>query len=342
LAGLTNPRLLFVRLRSLGDTVLMTPVLDAARRLIGTTIAVVVETPFDEVLRGNPAVDRIVAVPGRRGKLTARLRVIQEIRAFRPDAVIDLHGGTTSALMTLLSGSPHRIGYATSRNARFYNIRVPDTRTVWGKKSLHTVEHQLALLKYVGCPVDPVPALRVGVNPETVSRLEALLKSAGVRFPFVLIHPAAAFATKQWPAVRFAELIRRISARQSGVVVTAGPGEEGLLEQIRSMVPGSGMILPPMPISEFSALASLCNLYVGNDTGATHIAAALRKPIVAVFGSSDSAVWHPWGVRYELIRSDLPCIPCPGYRCLEFSEPRCIQSIDVDRVFAAVSRLLCE
>ena len=182
LGCLTNPRLLFVRLRSLGDTVLMTPVLEAARRLAGATIGVVVETPFDQILRGNPAVDQIIVVPGRRAELAARLRVIDKIRAFRPDVVVDLHGGTTSALMTFLSGSPRRIGYATSRNARLYNIRVPDTRVVWGKESLHTVEHQLALLKYIGCPVDPVPPLRVPVQPEAVSRLAALLQREGARF----------------------------------------------------------------------------------------------------------------------------------------------------------------
>jgi len=342
LSRLASPRLLFVRLRSLGDTVLMTPVLEAARRLPGARIGVVVESPFNQVLEGNPALDAIVAIDRRTGKFAARVRAIRSIRAFRPDVAIDLHGGTTSALMTFLSGAGRRVGYATSRNARLYNVRVPDTRVVWGTSVLHTVEHQLAPLKYLGCPVEPVPPLRVPVHPNRVSQIATLLAQQGVTSPFVLVHPAAAFTTKQWPASNFAELIGRIAATSRQVVVTAGPGEEPLLEEIRGLTAGSACIVPPMSIPDFIAMASLCDLYVGNDTGATHIAAALGKPIAVVFGSSDSAVWRPWGVRYELVRSDLPCIPCPGYRCLEYSEPRCIQSIDVDRVFAAVSRLLCK
>ncbi len=342
LSRLASPRLLFVRLRSLGDTVLMTPVLEAARRLLGVRIGVVVETPFDQVLEGNPALDVTIAIDRGSDKFAARVRAIRRIRAFRPDVVIDLHGGTTSALMTFLSGAGSRVGYATSRNARLYNVRIPDTRVAWGKSSLHTVEHQLAPLKLLGCPVEPVPPLRVPVLPDRVRQMAALLERQGATSPFVLVHPAAAFSTKQWPAGNFAELIGRIAAMPTHVVVTAGPGEERLLEEIRGLTSGAAIFVPPMSIPDFIAMTSLCNLYVGNDTGATHIAAALGKPVAVIFGSSDSAVWHPWGVRYELIRSDLACIPCPGYRCLEYSEPRCIQSIDVDRVFAAVSRLLCK
>ncbi|MCK5734540.1 MAG: glycosyltransferase family 9 protein, partial [Candidatus Latescibacteria bacterium] len=80
-------------------------------------------------------------------------------------------------------------------------------------------------------------------------------------------------------------------------------------------------------------------LYVGNDTGSTHIVAALGKKIVVIFGSSDFKAWYPWNVEHQLIRSDLPCMPCPGYFCLHFDEPRCIRSIPVDPVFEAVQSL---
>jgi len=160
------------------------------------------------------------------------------------------------------------------------------------------------------------------------------------QFPFVLVHPAAAFETKQWPVDRFGELIQRLRKDGLRVVTTCGPGEAHHLEKLSQIVDEGVKFVPPLSLARFVALASLCRVYVGNDTGTTHIAAALEKPIVVVFGSSDSTVWYPWGVDFELVKSDLPCIPCPGYSCSQYDEPVCIQTVPVDRVYAAVKKLM--
>ena len=125
-------RIVFIRLRSLGDTLLMTPALHVASSGGLNQVAVVVESPFDQVLRANPWVNRII-VPGRRGDLRSRLNCIREIRAFNPDLVFDMHGGTTSAFMTLLSGADFRVGFKAGRNSRNYNTKVPDSPILWGK-----------------------------------------------------------------------------------------------------------------------------------------------------------------------------------------------------------------
>jgi ADP-heptose:LPS heptosyltransferase len=157
--------------------------------------------------------------------------------------------------------------------------------------------------------------------------------------PFILLHPAAAFDTKQWEIEKFCELARLLSQKGNRIVGTAGPGEHQYLELLQSEVPEI-LTLGPLALEEFTALAARCCLYIGNDTGTTHIAAALNRPVLVIFGSSNSRVWYPWGTQFELIRSDLPCIPCPGYRCLHFDEPRCIRSISVPEVFEAARRLL--
>ena len=89
-----------------------------------------------------------------------------------------------------------------------------------------------------------------------------------------------------------------------------------------------------------ACLTSLCSLYVGNDTGSTHMVAAQGKKIVVIFGSSDFKVWYPWNTEHQLIKSDLPCMPCPGYFCLHYDEPRCIRSIPVEPVLEAVQSML--
>ncbi len=372
-------RIIFVRLRSLGDIVLMTPVLAAARRKPGSVIGVVCETPFDEVLKGNPDVDVLITA-SRQKAWRSRVKVIREVRSFRPDLVIDLHGGTTSALITGLSGAPRRVGYSTARNTFFYSEVTPDTREIWGRERIHTVEHQLAPLKHLGFPVEPIPPLRVPLNQRDVQFVQELLirdelfsiheiesstRSNGLpsgascepagrgrdevlidaegfaaQFPFVLVHPAAAFETKQWPVDRFGELIQELRKDGLRVVATCGPGEAHHLERLSQLVDEGVKFVPPLSLARFAALASLCRVYVGNDTGTTHIAAAFKKPIVAVFGSSDSTVWYPWAVDFEVVKSDLPCIPCPGYSCSQYEEPVCIQTVPVDRVYRAVKKLM--
>ena len=83
-----------------------------------------------------------------------------------------------------------------------------------------------------------------------------------------------------------------------------------------------------------------CGLFLGNDGGPLHVAAALKKKIVAVWGSSDPRVWRPWKADAQILNAGLPCIPCAGYRCDEFDRPKCLESITVEQVLQAVARAL--
>lgn len=335
-------RAVFVRLRSLGDTVLMTPALEAVRRVPGWQTAVVVEQPFDQLLEGNPHVDRILPIPRSSHPWLERAALVRRLRSWKPDLVVDLHGGSTSSLLTRLSDAPIRVGYAASRYSRYCSVRIPDSRNVWGKPQVHTVEHQLSPLKVLGFPVDPLPDLLLPVLEQARMTVRRRLDDGDVPDGFVLVHPAAAFDTKQWDAERFAGLIDRLRPQVSGIVLTAGPGEEGLLEVIRLQCRADVHALPPMSLQEFAALASLCRLYIGNDTGTTHMATALGKKVLVIFGSSDWKVWRPWKVDHRLIHAGLDCIPCPGYYCHLYDEPRCIRSIEVEEVLRAAEELLEE
>ena len=333
-------RILFTRLRSLGDTVLMTPIFSVMKRVPGWQVGVVIEAPYEQILESNPDVDHLFVVDNQPNKWMARLQVLRKIRAFQPAVAVDLHGGTTSALLTALSGASRRVGFLKSRNSYLYNVRVPDCQQVWGRKQVHTVEHQLSVLKHLDFPVEPIPPPQVPVDSDDRASIEKMLADEGIERDFILIHPAAAFDTKQWDAEKFASLANRLVEDNHQVVMTAGPGEASLLEAVQQDCDSKVRFLSPLPIRRFSALCSFCSLYVGNDTGSTHIVAALGKKIVVVWGSSDFKVWYPWGTDHELIRSDLPCMPCPGYFCLHFDEPRCIRSISVEPVLKAVQTLL--
>ncbi|MGW8181160.1 MAG: glycosyltransferase family 9 protein, partial [bacterium] len=297
---MASKRVLFVRLRSLGDTVLMTPALEVAKRIPGNKVGVVCEEPCDQLLVGNPHVDEIF-VASRAGKLRSRLSTIWRVREFKPDIAIDLHGGTTSSLIVGLSGAKQRVGSERSRNSWLFNCRVPDARLVWERDRLHTVEDQLASLKFLGFPVEPIPPLWAPGNQDDKQFAVQLMSEHRLSDGFVLIHPVAALPTKEWRVEWFAELADRLIEDGLEVAATAGPGEEEVLNQLSRLAGRKLVVVAPLSLGRFGGLVSRCGLYVGNDTGPTHIAAALKRPIVVIFGSSDSKVWYPWQTQARIL-----------------------------------------
>jgi heptosyltransferase-3 len=112
---------------------------------------------------------------------------------------------------------------------------------------------------------------------------------------------------------------------------------EALKQETRAAVIG----LSDLSLPEVTALTSRAALFVGNDSGIAHIAAAAGAPCVVIFGSSNIAHWRPWTTnRNEIVREEMPCQPCHGYFCAEFDRPECILRIPVERVIGAIDRLM--
>ena len=159
--------------------------------------------------------------------------------------------------------------------------------------------------------------------------------------PFALIHPAAAFDTKTWAASNFARVVEHLAARGLPAVAIAAPGEEKVIDEVRahSRAPLAGF--NDLSLPELTALAARASIFVGNDSGVAHVAAAVGVPQVVVFGSSNVAHWRPWtSAPAEVVREEMPCAPCPGYTCAEFGTPECIRRVPAERVVAAVERVL--
>jgi ADP-heptose:LPS heptosyltransferase len=158
---------------------------------------------------------------------------------------------------------------------------------------------------------------------------------------FALVHPAAAFDTKTWAVENFARVVEHLSSRGLASVAVAGSGEEKVLAELRTQARAAVVSFTDLSLPELTALASRASLFVGNDSGVAHVAAAVGVPQVVVFGSSNVAHWSPWTrVPFEVVREEMPCAPCPGYTCSEFDEPECIRRVPVERVTAAVERVL--
>ena len=155
----------------------------------------------------------------------------------------------------------------------------------------------------------------------------------------MVVHPAALMSTKRWAPDRFSVLAGTLKERGFGIVLTAGPGEETVLGSVASDTPGS-LTLLGLSIPRLGELIREAALYIGNDSGPMHLAAAVGTPVIVPWGSSDSVRWRPWMVEHRVVQNDFDCNPCPGYKCSVARTPLCIESVTVDQVRTAVDSVL--
>lgn len=294
----SRSRVAVIRLRSLGDCVLATPALELLKQARpDLCVGVVVEDRFAPLFENHPAVDAI---------LNPRASAI---RAFEPALCLNLHGGTRSARLTLLSGARFRAGFDTFRPGWIYNTPIPTAQEILGvTRRVHTAEHMASAMFYLGVPVSKVPRASLATAPgRSVFAPDT---------PYAVIHPLAATPEKTWPSEYFLELARHLE-RTLGLqpVFIGGAGEDLTAFQQWRTVSGASP-------GEVARLLRDAAFFAGNDSGPAHMAAAFGVPQVVFFGPSDSEVWAPWQTPSEMLKADGP-----------------IASITIERARGAVERL---
>lgn len=259
-------RVAVIRLRSLGDCVLTTPALRLLKRhRPDLRIGVVVEKAFAPVFMHSPDVEAILDPSA------------SAVARFRPRLALNLHGGPTSARLTLASLAPLRAGFAHFGMQWCYNVRIPTAQEILSvSRVVHTAEHLASAMFWLGVPQGDIP------------RASLFVDGAGGTGGYAVIHPKASEAAKTWPAENFAALARWIE-RDLGLkaVFIAGPGES--LDAFAGFERRLGTAL-----DDVKRLMSGAALFAGNDSGPAHIAAAYGVPSVVLFGPSSPDIWHPW------------------------------------------------
>jgi heptosyltransferase-3 len=266
-----------IRLRSLGDCVLTTPALDLLKRFRPDLhLAVVVEPRFRAVFEGNPDVGEI---------LPPATRIL---RRWRPDLCLNFHGGSRSAWMTVWSGAQFRAGFAHFRRQFAYNVRIPAAQAILNvNRKVHTAEHLASAMFYLGVPPTEIPRARLFPAVEALGPSQRRI---------AVIHPAASQPSKTWPAVRFLAIATHL--REQGLEPVFVGSSTDDLAPFRAFRTIAGA-----PLSELKRLLASATLFVGNDSGPAHMAAACGLPVVVIFGSSDPAIWGPWRTTAEIVAS---------------------------------------
>ena len=262
----------------MGDCVLTTPAIQLLQaHQPGLKLGVVVEPAFRAIYEGAPG-----------------LEIVEDVRRFRPDLTINLHGGTRSALLTLKSGARWRAGFAHYSLRWIYNLRIPRAQEILGvDRVVHTAEHVASAMFWLGVPPAEIPRARLFADPV----------SAPAR-PYAVIHPFASAPEKQWPAARFAEVAAGLDLEP---VFIGTPADDFAPFQAFRCVTGS--------LRETKRLLAGASLFMGNDSGPAHMAAAFGLPVVVLFGPSNEAVWAPWRTEARVLKNaDLSAIPVAAVR----------------------------
>ena len=347
----SGARILILRLRSIGDIVLLTPTLWLLKEWRpDLRISVMVESRFQELLQGNPAVEEILSPGEGTGarNLLSRLAVIRELRRRGFALCVNLHGGPTSRLFTRWSGAQWRVGFAHYRGARLYNVIVPDARFILNQPSLHTAEHQAAAFFHLGLPRHEIPRAQIFSGAGHAEWWGARRASLGIPpgQPYAIVHPTALYKTKEWAPEGFARLGEFMEGDHGIVpIYSCGPGESPVLDAVQKSSAIPIRRLGGVSLAQFAAVLAEARLFVGNDSGPAHMAAALARPVVVIFGSSSSLIWGPWPGKgskpaSRVVQNPFPCNPCPGDHCYQFPRPECILSVTFDQVRDAVEEVL--
>ncbi len=307
-------RALVVRLSSIGDVVHTLPALAALHRH-GWEAGWVVEPPARVLLDDNPLVADVLKAPSAKAfSWRAAFMTLRRARALRFDAALDFQGLWKSAAWARLSGARQVVGW--ERRAR----REPGsalllTRAVPRARGGHVIDKNLALLRGLGIDAVGTREFPLPFAAESVARVDAGLRENG-ESGLVLLNPGGGWASKLWPADRFGSLAQTLRRQALRCLVTYGPGEEALADQVVAASAGAAQRSFPTTLLDYVELARRARLVVGADTGPLHLACAVGTPVVALFGPTDPARNGPFAADDVVVRRAPACFPCYSRSCL--------------------------
>ncbi len=326
----------------MGDAIMTTPAVAAIRaNFPHARISLLVVPWVAEVFRLNPHIDEIILY--RRNDehkgLKGKLALARELKEQRFDAAILLQNAFEAALLTWLARIPQRAGYNTDGRGLLLTDAVSMRREY---KRAHETEYYLSMLRGLGLTTGD-SALLLKVNRKSVQKAQTGLAALnGASGPLVIIAPGATYGSaKMWPAERYAELVRKFrQIMDARIVVLGGPKEKEIGDAILN---GAGPkielnLCGATELLEAAAWIEMADVFISNDSGLMHVAAALSRPQVAIFGSTDRVTTSPKNARARMVYKETSCSPCLKTVCS--TDHRCMERVTVDDVYGVAVEIM--
>jgi lipopolysaccharide heptosyltransferase II len=317
------------------------PALRAVRaRFPEAKISIVARPYVADIYRGQQICDELIAYDPKSAHagLRGRERLIAELRARKFDVALLLQNAFDAAWLAWRAGIPERIGYARDGRSLVLTKRIAAPKR--DEIPLHEQFYYLELLRRAGW-IDSLPSasfVGLHVSAEDSERAEGSLRSAGARAGVkrIAIGAGASYGSaKCWPPGRFAEFVNRFRQHSDADVILLGTAaEQTVADAITAGIAGRAIsLVGATPIADLPALLSRCQLFVGNDSGAMHVAAAVGLSVVAIFGPTDPYGTAPITPRCTIVQEKPYCSPCFLRRCP--IDHRCMTRVMPEAVEAA-------
>jgi lipopolysaccharide heptosyltransferase II len=346
-------KILLLKPSSLGDVIHALPVLRLLRlHFRAAEIFWWIDSALAPLIEGDPDLTGIVRFERKRwGKprhWPEMLRSIRWLRAQKFDLVIDLQCLLRSGAFAWLANGKFLIGLDEAREGArgFYDVVVPRSGFY-----THAVDWYLSVLPPLGVPVHKnfvwLPERKeIADNAKQKWRFFWENQKSEIRNQkLILLQPGARWLNKRWPVENFAELVRQLAQKfpAARFAVLGGKDDAPLGEEILPAAPEKILNLcGQTSLPEMIEWIRHCDLLVTNDTGPMHVAAALGKPLVALFGPTEPRRTGPYGQLENVLRLDLPCSPCLSSRCAIAETDKCLRALPPAPVFAHVEKLLSQ
>jgi len=329
-------RVLVTRLRYLGDVILSTPTVEAIKaRYPDWEIYYMAERPYAAVLEGNP---HLAGVIGTGRGVRDAIATITRLRSMGLVAALDLFYNPRSAILLYLSGVPVRAGGTRRFRRRLYTHEF----TIPAGTRSAVMHHLEAAGIFDVEPKDSIP--RIYLSPEERTAGRALLdrtRGAGGEGGRVLaMHPGGTWPSKRWASDSFAKLaVLAREALGAETVLIAGPGEEGIAARVQAASLGAARLLPLQPLRSVASVLASCDAVVSNDGGILHMAVAVGRPTVGVFGPTEPDIWFPYEGKgpFALVTHRAACAPCHRHEC---EEMKCLDGIGPGEVLGRLEEVL--
>ncbi len=365
-------RILIIKLSAVGDVIHTIPVLNKLRRRYPSArIDWLLRPQIAELIRHHPAVSNVLlfareelARPWR--GLAGLARLLAQLRAARYDLVIDMHGQFRTALLTLASGAPVRIGFDRPRPevwaASERRLPAEAFRHCWkGAREgswiaysdpihidtleMHAVDRYLRVGPMLGLDEGPADFSFV-IPPAAAAQVDLLLREHRLddrtrRPGLLVIAPGTIWETKHWKRERFAAVARHFLADGWGVMLVGAPRDRRVCDAVAAAAPGTVSLAGQTTLAELAALVQRSAACLTNDSGPMHLAVALDRPVVSIFGPSDALWIGPYGRADAVLSADLPCSPCylrKLSRCPH--DHACMREVSSDSVIERIERVL--
>lgn len=300
------------------------------------------DNTYREIVEGISGLDNIIYFPRREiyrshflERIILYLRFIHNLRNKHCDTIIDLQGGNASSMVSFLSGASYRVSNSNARRPYIYNTKVD---LPVGKHKVHSYTEVAGAL---GATIDD-PHYRLHASDSRRDSLNKILELQRISSdrPIISIHAGAGNIHKQWTTEGFAEIADWLTSKGSQVIFVGAHGDLNKIKEIMSRLSNKAYNLGgSLSLGELMALFEMSSLFLGNDSGPMHLAAAIGTPVVALFGPVDERRWRPLSTNSIVLRGQEACEDCREKRkdCHNFP---CITTLPPDRVKQAIGELL--